>query len=96
MLIFLRAILFFALIIAFHCFHIKFTPQHHNIIQIYVITRRHMKLYRKKNTIINAVEHKGTMKEKLSHIETPGLVGDKGKTHYGENPFKLFLLLDRH
>jgi hypothetical protein len=55
-----------------------------------------MQLYRKNNIIINAVEHKGTIEEKHSHIETPGLVGDQGKTHYGENPFKFFFLLDCH
>jgi len=49
-----------------------------------------MQLYRKNNTIINAVKHKGTIEEKHSHIEEPGLVGDNGKTHYSEDPFKLF------
>jgi len=26
--------------------------------------------------IINAIEHKGTIEENISHIETPGLVRD--------------------
>jgi len=55
-----------------------------------------MKLCRKKNIIINVVKHKGTIKEKHSHIETLGLVEDQGKTHSGETPFKLFFLLDCH
>lgn len=55
-----------------------------------------MKLYRNNNIIINIVEHKGTIEEKHSHIETLGLVGDQGKTHYGENPSKFFFLLDFH
>jgi len=43
-----------------------------------------MQLYGKNNIIIiNASEHKGIIEEKHSHIETPGLVGDQGKTHYG-------------
>jgi len=37
------------------------------------------------NIIINAVEHKGRREEMHVHIETPGLVGDQGKTHYVEN-----------
>jgi len=55
-----------------------------------------MQLYRKNNIIINGAEHKGTIEEKHSHIETPGLVRDQGKTHYVENPFKFFFLLDCH
>lgn len=42
------------------------------------------------------MKHKGIIEENHSHIETLGLVGDHGKTHYGENPFKLFFLLDWH
>lgn len=43
-----------------------------------------MKLSRKNNTIIINVEaHKGTIEEKNSHIETPGMVEDQGQTHYG-------------
>lgn len=48
-----------------------------------------MQLYRKNNSTINAVKHKGTIEEKHSHIGTPGLVEDEGKTHYDEDPFKL-------
>lgn len=49
-----------------------------------------MKLCRKKNIInINAIEHKGKIEEKISHKGTPGLVGGWGKSHCGENPFKL-------
>ena len=51
-----------------------------------------MQLRRKKNIIIDVAEHKGTTEEKHSHIETPRFVGDQGKTHYEENPFKFFLL----
>ena len=40
------------------------------------------------------MEHKGTIEEKHSHIETLGLIEDQGKPHYGENPFKFFFLLD--
>ena len=29
--------------------------------------------------------NKETIEEKHAHIETPGLVRDQGKTHYGEN-----------
>lgn len=48
-----------------------------------------MQLYiNNNNIIINAAEHKGTIEEKHVHIETPGLVKDQGKTHYGENPCK--------
>jgi len=43
--------------------------------------------------IINAIEHKGTIEEKHSHIETPGLVRDQGKTHYGGNPLQIILLI---
>lgn len=43
-----------------------------------------MQLCRNKNIIIiNAVEHKGTIEENHSHIETPRLEGDQRKTHYG-------------
>lgn len=38
-----------------------------------------MELYRKNNIIVNAVKHKGTIEEKHPHIETQGLVRDKGK-----------------
>ena len=56
-----------------------------------------MQLCRNNNIIIiNEAEHKGTIEEKHSHIETPGLERDQGKTHYGENPFKILLLLDYH
>jgi len=97
MLIFHKVILFFTLIITFIHSHIKFTSQHHNIIHIYIIIQQHMQLCRKKNIIIiNVVEHKGTIEEKHSHIETLGLVGEQGKTHYGENHFKLFFLLDHY
>ena len=52
-----------------------------------------MQLCRKNNIIvINAAEHKGTIEEKHAHIETPGMVGDQGKTNYGENPCKFFFL----
>ena len=46
--------------------------------------------------IINATGHKGKIKETHLHIETPRLVEDWGKTHYGEKPFQLFFLLDSH
>ena len=50
-----------------------------------------MQLCRKKNNIIiNAAKHKRTIEEKHAHKETLGLVGDQGKTHYGENPCKFF------
>ena len=56
-----------------------------------------MQLYRKNNImIINAVEHTRTIEEKHSYIATLGLVGDQGKTHYGEKPLKFFFLLDCH
>ena len=55
-----------------------------------------MQLSRNNNIIINAIEHKGTIEKKHSHIETPGLVGDLDKTHYGENPLKFSFLLDCH
>ena len=51
-----------------------------------------MQLHRKNNIIINATKHKGTIEEKHSHIETLGLVGDQGKTHYGK-PFQILLLI---
>jgi len=52
-----------------------------------------MQLCRMNNiTIINAIEHKGTIEEKHSHIETPILVEDQGKTHYGENSCNFFFL----
>lgn len=34
------------------------------------------------------MEQKGTIEEKHAHIETLELVGNKHKTHYGENPCK--------
>lgn len=52
-----------------------------------------MQLYRKKNTIINVVECKGTIEEKHSHIETSGLVEDQGKTAQGGKPFQILLLI---
>lgn len=94
MLIFIRVILLFYLIIEFHYFHIKFTLEYHSIIHIYIIIQQHVKLYKKNNIIINAAEHEGTIEENHSHIDTPGLVGDQDKTHYDENPFKIFFLLD--
>lgn len=69
--IFLRAIFFFSLIISFYHLHVEFTPEYHNIIQIYNIIQHHMQLYRNNNIIINAVEHKGIIEEKHSYIETP-------------------------
>lgn len=62
----LRGIWLFSLMISFHYFHIKSTPQHHKIIQIYNIIQKHMKLYRKKKIAIIVTEHKGTIEENHS------------------------------
>jgi len=45
------------------------------------------------NIINNAAEHKITIEEKHSHIETPRFVGDQGKTPQGGKPFQILLLI---
>ena len=52
-----------------------------------------MQLCRNNNSIINAIEHKGTIKENHSHIETQRLVEDQGKTPQGGKPFQILLLI---
>ena len=54
-----------------------------------------MQLCRKNNIIIiNATKHKGTIEEEHSHIETPGLVGDQGKTPQRGKPFQVLIVIE--
>ena len=55
--------------------------------------QKHMKLCRKNNIINNAKNHKGTLEEKYSHIETPKFDEDQGKTPQGGKPFQIILLI---
>lgn len=66
--IFHRARLFFAFIIAFLHEYIKFTTYHHYIIQIYIIIHQHMQLCKENIIIIiDTTQHKGTIEEKYAH-----------------------------